>query len=136
MVRFGVRQKGDIRAIDDGRSNGANAATAMLETVTTPHFIYPAVAARAAAEYAAARGSPPLEMRMVLLDLASAYRTIPTSQPWMTTVAFYNPARMRPEFYYLPGHNFGLVSSVVNFNRFPELVVVAARAMFAVWAEH
>ena len=136
MNRFGVRQKGDIRAIDDGRSNGANIATSMEETVTTPHFIYPALAARAAAEHASARGLPPPDMRMVLLDLASAYRTIPTSQPWFTAVAFYNPRRLRPEFFYLPGHNFGLVSSVVNFNRFPELVVVAARAMFAVWAEH
>ena len=136
MPRFGVKQKGEIRAIDDGKSNGANAATSMVETVTTPHFVYPAIVARAAFVAAHHARLPPPAMQICLLDLASAYRTIPTSQPWLTSVVFYNPTRQRTELYYLPGHNFGLVSSVVNFNRYPELVVVAARALFAVPADH
>ena len=136
MPRFGVKQKGDIRAIDDGRSNGANAATSMVETVTTPHFIFSAVVARAAHVAASSLRQPMAPMQICLLDLASAYRAIPTSQPWLTSIIFYNPNRERSEMYYLPGHNFGLVSSVVNFNRYPELIVIMARAMFVVFADH
>ena len=138
--RFGVRQKGKIRAIDDGKGNGANAATRLLETVTTPGFIYPAVVARAVA-VAASSLSPPIPippMVLALCDLAMAYRTIPVCQPWLTAFGFFDPNVVppRPQYYWLPGHNFGLASAVVNFNRFPELVVVSARALAAVPAEH
>ena len=46
MKRFGIAQKGSIRAIDDARSNGANGATRMHETVATPSFAYPREEAR------------------------------------------------------------------------------------------
>ena len=52
--------------------------------------------------------------------------------PWYTSVAFWNPSTRRVEYYYIPGFPFGLVSAVVTFNRFPELVVIAARALAAV----
>ena len=138
MNRFGVAQKGAIRAIDDGRSNGANAATRMHETVSTPNFAYPAIVARAAAEYSRTRGAGPPSMSLAMLDLKAAYRTIPCAQPWLTAIAFFNPSASppRPEIYWLPGHNFGLVSAVVNFNRYPELVAVAARAFFGVPVDH
>jgi hypothetical protein len=73
-----------------------------------------------------------------MADLAMAYRTIPTSQPWFTTVGFFNPTSIppRPEYYWLPGHNFGLASAVVNFNRYPEFVVVSLRALYAVPVDH
>ena len=138
MERFGVRQKGDIRAIDNGRSNGANAATRLYETITTPHFSFTAVAARATAVAAGSLGIPIPHMTVSLCDLAMAYRTIPTSQPWYTAVAFYNPIPTppRPEIYWLPGHNFGLASAVVNFGRYPELVTISVRCQYAVDAEH
>ena len=139
LPRFGVPQKGEVRAIDDGRSSYTNAATRMHETVTTPSFFYPAVVARAVAVASEAQGlhsAPP--MVICLLDLAAAYRTVPTSQPWHTTVCFFDPLVLppRPQFYWLPGHNFGLASAVVNFNRFPELVVVVARAYYIAPVEH
>ena len=134
LERFGVEQKGDVRAIDNGRSNGANKATNMAETVTTPSFFYVAIVARAYA--VAADTNPPPPMTTTLLDLSMAYRTIPSAQPWYTTVAFYNPITKHPELYWLPGHNFGLKSAVVNFNRYPELVCIIARAQYAVVCEH
>jgi hypothetical protein len=138
LNRFGIDQKGSIRAIDDGRSNGANFATRLVETVTTPHFYVSAVVARAAAEAASSRGLPCPVVTVALADLTAAYRTIPTSQPWFTTIGFFNPllAIPAPEYYWLPGHNFGLTAAVVNFNRFPELVVVAARAVAIAACEH
>lgn len=155
MPRFGVEQKDDIRAIDDGKANGANYATRMVETVATPSFVYPAIVARAvhvaaaaaqhgaaaaAAQHGAATAAaPPVlmpPMVLALADLSAAYRTIPSAQPWLTSFAFYDPAAGRPQYYWLPGHNFGLTSAVLNFNRHPELIVVAARALAAVPADH
>ena len=77
-------------------------------------------------------------MAVSLLDLTAAYRTVPTSQPWHTSVGFYNPTSHppRPEYYWLPGHNFGHASAVVNFNRYPEFVVVATRALFLTFCDH
>ena len=138
MNRFGITQKDAIRAIDDGRSNGANAATLMLETVSTPSFFFPAIVARAFAVVALALGIPFLSLVVAMADLSMAYRTIPTSQPWYTAIGFYNPSARppKPEYYWLPGHNFGLASAVVNFNRYPELVVIALRALFALIIDH
>lgn len=34
-------------------------------------------------------------------------------------------------FYYIPGHNFGLVAAVLNFSRFPRLMVAMSRSLFA-----
>ena len=78
------------------------------------------------------------ELASTLCDLSMAYRTIPTSQPWFTSMGLFDPLAdpPGPRYYYLPGHNFGLVSAVVNFNRFPELVVVSARALAAVPVDH
>ena len=73
-----------------------------------------------------------------LADLSMAYRTVPTSQPWYTTIAFFDPLASPPgpRYFWLPGHNFGLLSAVVNFNRFPELVVVVCRAFCALAIDH
>ena len=144
MERFGVIQKDKVRAIDNARSNGANAATSMAETITTPHFIFPAVVARAVAAAVLSRAFSRRTslllsaMTVALADLKAAYRLIPTAQPWFTAFGFFDPLASppRPQYHYLPGNAFGLVSAVVNFNRFPELVVVVARVFGAVMAEH
>jgi hypothetical protein len=136
MPRFGVPQKGSIRAIDDGKSSGHNAATQMVETVTTPHFVYPAVVARAVVVSAAVLGLQGITLTLALCDLRAAYRCIPTSQPWYTTIGFFDPSTNLTNYYWLPGHNFGLTAAVVNFNRYPELVVVVTRVMLLTPAEH
>ena len=142
LDRFGVPQKGDIRAIDDGRRNGANGAARMLETITSPTFAFPAIVARAVRVVSEADGLPMPPLALALADLASAYRLIPTAQPWFTAIAFFNPTRTEDgvlcgrEYYYLPGHNFGLTAAVVNFNRYPEFIVVMARVFTAVPIDH
>jgi hypothetical protein len=138
MPRFPVRQKGSWRAIDDGKASGANAATRLHETVTTPSFVFPAIVARAVADAASARHHDTPGMTVALCDLAAAYRTVPTSQPEFTTFGLYDPHATppRPQYYYIPGHPFGLTSAVVNFNRVPELVTIAARAMCLALLDH
>ena len=138
LVRFGITQKGKLRAVDNGRSNGANRATLMHETVTTPSFFFVAVASRAIVQAASSLGVPPPRVYTALADLSMAYRTVPTSQPWFTSVVFFDPRASPPgpRYFYLPGHNFGLLSAVVNFNRHPELVVVMARAFCSLAIDH
>ena len=140
MERFGIPQKGSIRAIDNGKSNGANRATRLYETVTTPSFAFTAVTARAFTAVARADDAavPPPVLTVALCDLTMAYRTIPTCQPWYGCFAFYNPdsAPPRPEIYYTPGHNFGLTAAVVNFNRYPEAVVIVTRALLDTPCDH
>ena len=133
MSRFGVRQKNDVRAIDDGRSNGANRATWMHETISSPHFYLPAVVARSATLL---NWMDPVAVRTSLVDFASAYRLIPNAQPWYACFAIFNTDSERVEYYYLPGHNFGLQSAVVNFNRHPELIVNVVRARYGVISDH
>ena len=36
----------------------------------------------------------------------------------------------------VPGHNFGLASAVINFNRYPELAITAARRLLWTVSEH
>ena len=139
MDRFGVVQHGETRAIDNGRSNGANRASRLVETVTTPHFYFPAVVARAVYVAAQALGLRVMPgLTICLMDLSAAYRTIPAAQPWYTAFAFFNPLRRvpAPEYYWLPGHNFGLGSAVVNFNRYPEFITSMGRSLFALQLEH
>ena len=138
LSRFTIEQKDSVRNVDDGKSNGANDATALVETITTPFFSMVAVVARAAVVVCGSRGIPVLPMTVSLADLTMAYRTIPTSQPWFTSFATLNPITDPPsvEYYYLPGHPFGLASAVVNFNRFPELISVVLRLAAACPFDH
>ena len=138
MVRFTVLQKGKHRAIDDGKSNGANAATTLRETVTTPSFLFPAIVARASRAAALAAGVQPPGLTSALADLTMAYRTIPSSQPWLTCFGHLDTGRTppAPSYYFLPGHNFGLTSSVVNFNRYAETVAVLSSVYGGVVADH
>jgi hypothetical protein len=47
-------------------------------------------------------------------------------------VALKSPVDGKPYFFILPGHNFGLLSAVVNFNRISRFFVEAARSLGAV----
>jgi hypothetical protein len=64
-----------------------------------------------------------------LEDLFAAYRRAPTSQPQFTLVALcWRPdpkldAGGEVVYIEVPGHNFGLLAAVVNFNRAPEAFI-------------
>ena len=71
-------------------------------------------------------------------DIASAYRLIPTSQPYYNVICAVDPD-LSPEsvggnvrFFVVPGHPFGLTSAVLNFNRVPRLAVYFARMILGV----
>ena len=67
---------------------------------------------------------------IALHDLTAAYRFVASAHPQYGTFLIWNPAagRARLEYYFMPGHPFGLTSSVVNFNRCSEAITAVARA--------
>jgi hypothetical protein len=135
MRRFGVLQKGKVRGCDNARTSLHNAATTTFEKLGCDSPDFSAKVARAfAAEYGK-RGMPVPRMMGGTDDLANAYRHVPSCTPQFTVVMMPGPDG-EPAYFTLPGLNFGLASAVLQFNRFPELMVAAARRLLGVACTH
>lgn len=148
LGRNAIFQKKKWRCIDNGKRNKTNRATHMRERIVCGRADFPALVAREIArrvltkrnETRAGRGVRKSRRmpRMVhgTDDLRAAYRHVPTRQPQFTNVAVWDADAGRVAYCDVPGHNFGLKSAVVNFNRFPELAAAAARRLLWVVTEH
>ena len=139
LGRSAILQKGKFRCIDNGKRNKANKATTMHERITCGRADFPVMVAREFAKRRAAAGvrkKPPMKMQHGTSDLRAAYRRVPTRQPQFTCVAVWDDDAKKVAYCDVPGHNFGLKSAVVNFNRFPELAAVAARRLLWCVTEH
>ena len=140
--RSAILQKEKWRCIDDGKRSKHNKATALHERITCGRADFPVMIAREFAKQVNAthkkseKAKRKAAMRHGTNDLRAAYRKVPTSQPEYTIVAVWNSDTERVCYCDVPGHNFGLTSAVVNFNRFPELVVAATRRLLWVVNEH
>ena len=140
MRRFGIWQgEGDarkVRAIDNAKGNRLNGTMTTWETIycMTLFFIVQVASLFAAAARRAGTAMP--RMRIGLDDMRAAYRRIPVATPWFTVFAIWSFMRQRVVYYYLRGHNFGAVSAVLNFNRFPAVLVAMCRVLFAVPCNH
>ena len=138
--RFGVWQgEGDsrkLRAIDNAKGSQKNAATTTWETIYCMTLFFVVVAASLFSSSAAAAGRTAPRLLIGLDDMRAAYRRIPVASPWFTVFAIWSFVRRRVEYYFLPGHTFGMASSVLNFNRFPHLLVAMSRTLFAVVCDH
>ena len=133
MPRFGLWQNGKLRAIDDALSSMHNAITRTRENLRCCRADFPLRVARSLA-IRFGRGRR-FAMHVGTDDIASAYRLIPTAQPWYTNFAVADPEG-NVHFFVLPGHNFGLTSAVLNFNRVPRFAVFLARTLLAVLGNH
>ena len=142
LGRNAILQKEKWRCVDNGKRSKHNKATSMKERITCGRADFPALIAREIARRITTRSSrhgigkrrmP--RMRHGTDDLRAAYRRVPTRQPQYTNVAVWNSDKRKVVYCELPGHNFGLKSAVVNFNRFPELVVRTARRLLWVLTE-
>ena len=139
LGRSAILQKGKFRCIDNGKRNKANKATTMHERITCGRADFPVMVAREFAKRRAAAGvrkKPPMKMQHGTSDLRAAYRRVPTRQPQFTCVAVWDDDAKKVAYCDVPGHNLGLKSAVVNFNRFPELAAVAARRLLWCVTEH
>ena len=141
IKRSAILQGEKVRCIDDAKRNGLNKATHMHETIVCSRSDFPAKVAKSFAARAAAAGMPIPMIEHGLDDLFAAYRRAPTSQPQFTIVALWRPdptleAGGEVAYVEVPGHNFGLLAAVVNFNRAPGAFIAVARQLLGVVAEH
>ena len=135
QVRFGVHQGSKVRAIDNARSALINAAATTYETVSCITVEFAAVCAAVVLWWCMYTGIAMVALGIGLDDMRAAYRRIPTSQPWYTVYIVWDVRRQCVAYFYLPGHPFGALGAVLNFNRFPKLMVCMARALFAVMVD-
>ena len=139
MVRFGIEQGRDgkrkVRAIDNARTSLSNAVSHTHETIVCITFEIAATVSALVLESCIRLGIAMLEMSIGFEDLTAAYRFVATSQPQFTVFCVWRfsdgKSTPGPAFYYIPGHNFGMVSAVLNFNRFPMRMVAMARSLLA-----
>ncbi|KAL1510155.1 hypothetical protein AB1Y20_006486 [Prymnesium parvum] len=105
------------------------------ETISCITFEFAADVAVVARSRASALGVPCPRLTIGFDDLTAAYRFVPCSQPQYTVFCVWRPASATcpgcPVFYYVPGHNFGMAAAVLNFNRFPKLMVAMSRSLMA-----
>jgi hypothetical protein len=137
LPRFGVRQRGGkLRAIDDARRSRTNEMQRMHETIVTPSPEFPAHVLAELARACVELGVDLPDVELGLDDLFAAYRRVPTAHPEFMIAAVWRYDWDAPAFYEVWGHCFGLVSSVVNFNRVPHMLCAVAARLFAAPVDH
>jgi len=126
-----------LRCIDDAKTSLSNICQYTYETVSLCSFALAGHVAEVVHRMCTEKGIRMPELAMGTDDMRSAYRQIPCSQQGYTVVCVYtfgkNPG---PRFFPVYGFNFGHVSSVVQYNRAPELLVHAAQKLFLCVVEH
>ena len=137
QVRFGTVQSDGtggvkIRAIDNAKSALLNAAASTHETIKCITVEFAAACAALVLMWCGVLSITMVALAIGLDDMRAAYRRIPTCHPHYTVFAVWDVELERVVFYYLPGHQFGSTAAVLNFNRFPMLMVHMARVIFAV----
>jgi len=140
LPRYGVWQGREaarkVRAIDDARRSQTNKMQRMRETIVTPSPEFPAHVLDELLRACIEMGMSVPDIVLGLDDLFAAYRRVPTAHPEYMIAAVWDLEMGEPLFYEVHGHCFGMVSSVVNFNRVPHLLCVAAARLFAAPVDH
>ena len=138
LPRFGILQgwAGKLRVIDDAKQSRTNEMQRLHETIVTPSPEFPAHVLDELARACVDAGVPIPDVDLGLDDLFAAYRRVPTAQPEYMVAAIWDVDAGEPLFYEIYGHAFGLCSAVINFNRVPHLLCVAASRIFAAVVDH
>jgi hypothetical protein len=127
MVRFPVEQGDSWRGCDDADKSQHNDATSTWETIRCINSDMPA--RLATMMYDRWKGSPH-KVCAGTDDLHKAYWRVPNAEPCNSIIMLYNPRLQRVAMYEVPGHSFGLRSSVLNFNRYPAFICHAVQRLF------
>ena len=133
MQRFmHVQACGKQRPIDNGRSNGHNALSWMLETICTNTPDFAAAACRALMDLLHKSFDVCPAWAQVVFgteDMDHAYRQMPNmpeEAPGLV-VGIWHPAEQIVKYAVMRAHPFGLASAVLNFCRLPTLATAATR---------
>lgn len=130
--RHVVHQGEKIRAVDDARANGTNAAFASRETVSLMAADCPVAIAQ---EFYLRSKSESWGIDFTVGgsvdDEKAAYRSIPVRQPELTPVAQVDPATGVVMIFLVRGVNFGIAAAVTGYCRKSAFLVAVARRLFA-----
>ena len=134
LLGFGVMQglKKDgsvkIRRCDDAAASHTNECVTTHETIACEDASFPSTVACKLAELL--NPVPPLQHSTD--DVDAAYRRAMCANPRSTVVAIYHTDLQGVRYYLMPGHNFGLVSAVLTWNRYSFLAAALCRRFFGV----
>ena len=133
MVRFPVEQGDSWRGCDDADKSQHNDATTTWETI---RCITSEMPARLATMMYDRWGGSPHVVHGGTDDLHKAYWRVPNAEPCNSIIMLYHPRLQRVVMYEVPGHSFGLRSSVLNFNRYPEFICHCVQRLFMAVVSH
>ena len=133
MQRFmHVQACGKQRPIDNGRSNGHNALSWMVETICTNTPDFAAAACKALMDLLHKSFTVCPAWAQVVFgteDMDHAYRQMPNmpeEAPGLV-IGIWHPAEQVVKYAIMRAHPFGLASAVLNFCRLPTLATAATR---------
>ena len=120
-----------VRRCDNARASLTNECLTTHETIVCEEASFPVTAAELFARFWPAHLPLP-ELFHSTDDVQLAYRRILSAHPEVTVVAIYNTNAKAVRFYTMRGHNFGLVSAVLSWNRVSTLIGAVCRRIFGV----
>lgn len=118
-----------VRPCDNaGKSAGTNDCLSTHETIACEDASFPVLASHVYESMPG--GCPPLHHATD--DVELAYRRMCAAHPEATVVMIWDTRRGAVSYFLMDGHNFGLASAVLSFNRHSQLVARIVRRMFGV----
>lgn len=138
LSTFGVEQGFDdqgrpkVRRCDNCKLSLTNECLGTEETISCEEASFPALAAALYSDALKASGVPleKCNLRIATDDVESAYRRLPCRNADASVVAIWHTELDRVVFYTMPGHNFGLASAVLSFNRYTQFATACMRRLY------
>ena len=130
-IEQGFESDGSVkyrRCDNAGRSAATNQCLSTHETISCEQPSFPALVA--ALFHDCGAGSMPLHHSTD--DVELAYRRMAAAHPEASVVAIYDTDLESIAYYTMDGHNFGLASAVLSFNRHSQLMATLARRLYGV----
>ena len=135
LLRFyleqGLRDDGAIRTrlCDNAKTSRTNEMVGVHETISSEDPTFPVLVAYL---YAEIFGENRIPLVHATDDIALAYRQLRCAHPEYTVVAIWDTIEGGVRYFTMYGHNFGLKSAVLSFNRHSQLLTWIARRWFGV----
>ena len=129
----GTRSDGSVkvRRCDDAAASGSNDCPTTYETIACEDASFPVTVISLLSEEIGPLEPMPA-CHHATDDVNAAYRRAMCASPLSTVVAIYHTGLDDVRFYLMPGHNFGLVTAVLTWNRFSFQAAALARRFYGV----
>ena len=136
MMRFATWQENHqaYRCIDNAKSSEHNLCTSVEERIHTTSVDMGLAICQRFRHLCSCPLEHDFSLQASTKDMKRAYRQVPVSQQQLcfSVIAVWHPSHRRWVFGILHGLAFGLLSAVLQFNRYPALLVAIARRWLAI----